>query len=86
MMQLTDHVKLKKKKDQSVDAPILLRRGNKIITGCRGKKGPWKERGGRGKGGGCRIRYGKRQERSTEGQEIEQKYVAVVDWGAGGSH
>ena len=31
-----------------------------------------------GKGVG-RIRYGKRQERSTEGQEIEQKYVAVGD-------
>jgi len=27
------HMKLKKKKDQSVDALILLRRGNKIITG-----------------------------------------------------
>jgi hypothetical protein len=29
-----------------------------------------------GKGVG-RIRYGKRHERSTEGQEIEQKYLAV---------
>jgi hypothetical protein len=26
-----------------------------------------------------RIRYGKRQERSTEGQETEWKYVAVGD-------
>ena len=31
-----------------------------------------------GKGVG-RIRYGKRQERSTEGQEIEQRCVAVGD-------
>ena len=46
-------------------------------------------KGGRDLGGGeegeenrglrGRIRYGKRQERSTESQEIEQKYVAVGD-------
>jgi hypothetical protein len=30
-------MKLKKKKDQSVDASVLLRRGNKILTG--GKTG-----------------------------------------------
>jgi hypothetical protein len=29
-------MKLKKKEDQSVDASVLLRRGNKIITGDRG--------------------------------------------------
>ena len=28
-------MKLKKKEDQSVDASVLLRRGNKIITGGR---------------------------------------------------
>jgi hypothetical protein len=28
----TDHMKLKKKKDQSLDASVLLRRGNKILT------------------------------------------------------
>jgi hypothetical protein len=29
-------MKLKKKEDQSVDTSVLLRRGNKIITGGRG--------------------------------------------------
>ena len=29
-IQFTDHMKLKKKEDQSVDASVLLRRGNKI--------------------------------------------------------
>jgi hypothetical protein len=42
-LQLTDHMKLNKKEDQSVDASILLRRGNKIITGGRGRKGPGRE-------------------------------------------
>ena len=32
-IQFTDHMKLKKKEDQSVDASVLLRRGNKILTG-----------------------------------------------------
>jgi hypothetical protein len=36
MIQITDHMNLKKKEDQSVDASVLLRRGNKIITGGRG--------------------------------------------------
>ena len=30
-IQFTDHMKLKKKEDQSV---VLLRRGNKILTGA----------------------------------------------------
>ena len=32
-IQVTDHMKLKRKEDQSVDAPVLLRRGNKILMG-----------------------------------------------------
>ena len=32
-IQFTDHMKLKKKEDQSVDASVLLRRENKIFTG-----------------------------------------------------
>jgi hypothetical protein len=32
-IQFTDHMKLKKKKDQNVDASVLLRRMNKILTG-----------------------------------------------------
>jgi hypothetical protein len=42
---------------------------SKMIMGDRGKEGPGREREGGVKKGG-RIRYGKRQERSTEGQEI----------------
>jgi len=35
------------------------------------------------KGVGVRIMYGKRQGRCTQGQEIEQRYVAIEDenWG-----
>jgi hypothetical protein len=31
--QFTDHMKLKKKEDQSVDTWVLLRRGNKLPMG-----------------------------------------------------
>ena len=31
-IQFTDHMKLKRKEDQSVGALVLLRRGNKILT------------------------------------------------------
>jgi hypothetical protein len=32
-IQFTDHMKLKKKEDQTVDASVFLRRGNKIFMG-----------------------------------------------------
>jgi hypothetical protein len=32
-IQFTDHMKLKKKEDQNVDASVLFRRVNKILTG-----------------------------------------------------
>jgi hypothetical protein len=32
-IKFTDHMKLKKKEEQSVDTSVLLRRGNKIPTG-----------------------------------------------------
>jgi hypothetical protein len=48
---LTYHIKLNKKKDRSVDASILLRRGNKIIMECRGRGRPGRERRGEGKRG-----------------------------------
>ena len=35
IIQLTDHMKVKKKKDQSLDASVLFRRGDKIIMGGR---------------------------------------------------
>jgi hypothetical protein len=34
-IQFTDHVKLKKKEDRSVDASVLLRKGNKILNGSK---------------------------------------------------
>ena len=46
MIQLTDHMKLKRKEDQRVDASVLLRRGNKIIKGSRGWEGLGRMRGG----------------------------------------
>ena len=46
MIQLTDHMKLKEKEDQSMDASVLFRRGNKIIMGARGWKGLERKRGG----------------------------------------
>ena len=33
-IQFTDYMKLKKKEDQSVGASVLLRKGNKILTGA----------------------------------------------------
>ena len=43
MIQPTNHMELKK--DQSMDASILHRSGNKIITVGRGKEEPGRERG-----------------------------------------
>ena len=62
-IQLTDHMKLKKKEDQWVDASVLLRRGNKIITG--------------GKGG--RFLGGRKKEQGKEAhyqvwEEMEERY------------
>jgi hypothetical protein len=36
-IQFTDHMKPKKKEDQIVDASVLLRRGNKVLTGANMK-------------------------------------------------
>jgi hypothetical protein len=35
MIQFTNNMNLKKEEDQSVDASVLLRREDKIITGSR---------------------------------------------------
>ena len=43
-------MKLKKKEDQSVDVSVLLRRGNKIIMGSRGREGHGRKREEREKG------------------------------------
>jgi hypothetical protein len=42
-------MRLKKKDNQSVEVSILLRMGNKIITGGRGREGSERDRGGGGK-------------------------------------
>jgi hypothetical protein len=47
-VQLTDHMKLKRKEDQRVDASVLLRRGNKRIKRSRGWEGLGKKRRGGG--------------------------------------
>jgi hypothetical protein len=74
-----DHMKLKRKEDQRVDASVLLRRGNKIIIGSRG----WKEFGRKRRGEG--EREGKNQiweemEEMYRGMEIEQRCVAMRNW------
>jgi hypothetical protein len=40
-----NHMELKRKEDQSVDASVLLRRGNNIIKGSRGWEGLGTRRG-----------------------------------------
>jgi hypothetical protein len=54
MIQLADHM-VKKKEDQSVDASVLFRRGNKIINGGRGMETLKRERRGREKGTGSGV-------------------------------
>lgn len=63
--------------NQSKDASVLLKKGNKIIMGSRGMEDLVRERRGEGKGG--RIRCGKRWERCIEVQETEQHCVAMED-------
>jgi len=53
MIKLIGHMKIKKKENQSMDASVLLRRGNKMITGSRVWERLWrKRRGGEEKRGG----------------------------------
>jgi hypothetical protein len=55
-----NHMKLRKKEDQSVGASVLLRRGNKVIKGGIGWAGLGKKRvKGEGKRG-SKIRCGRR--------------------------
>ena len=68
-IQLIDRMKHKKKADKSVDALVLLRRGNKIIIGGRRKR----DLGGREEEDkkGDRIRCGRGQG-EVQCQEIEE--------------
>ena len=67
MIQLTDHMKLKKKKDQSVYASGLLRKKNKTIMEGRGREVPGRERE-EGVKKGARIRCGG----EMEGGEVQR--------------
>ena len=63
MIQLTDHMTLNKKEDQSMTASFLLRR-RKITTGVKCKKGSENLRGDAGEkqeGGGLGIRRDRRE-------------------------
>jgi hypothetical protein len=82
--QLTKHMELKNKEDQSVDASILHRRENKIITGGSGREESRRERGGEGKKGG-RIRYGRERRELQRFRKLE-KHVALGNWGTGDTH
>ena len=44
IIKLIDHMKLKKKDDQCMDASVLLRRWNKIIKGNRSLEGLGRKR------------------------------------------
>jgi hypothetical protein len=55
-----DHMKLKRKEDQRVDASVLLRRENNIIKGSTGWEGFRRKRGWEG-GKRGRIRYGRKE-------------------------
>ena len=44
MIQLTDHMKLKRKEDQRVNISVLLRKGNKIIKGSKWWEGLGRKR------------------------------------------
>jgi hypothetical protein len=51
-IHLTDHLKFKEQEDHIVDTSVLLRRGNKILTGGRVWEGLGRKRGGGAKNQG----------------------------------
>jgi hypothetical protein len=56
VIQLTENMKLKKKEDQSLDASVLLRRGNILIRRSGGRERPGRKRKEEGKGGQDQVR------------------------------
>ena len=66
-----------KKGDQEVNASILQRMGNKIITGGRGRERPGSEGGGEGKRGKDQVLEETGEKYRGLGNRI--KYVAVED-------
>jgi hypothetical protein len=75
MIKLTNHMKLKKKEAPSVDTLVLLRRENKIITGGRRRKGPWR------KGEGGRKRGQDQVWEETEVQRVRKLKGGMWQWG-----
>jgi len=72
-------MKLKKKEDQSIDASVLLRRGNKIITGDRGREKAGRERGRGKRGAGSSVGGKERYQR------VRREVCSSGGWGAGSS-
>jgi hypothetical protein len=69
MIQLMDHMKLKKKEVQRLDVSVLLRRGNKIIKGIRGWEGHGRKR-----------RWGEEKEGKNQvWEEMEKMYRGSGD-------
>ena len=70
MIQPTDHMELRRKEDQDVDASVLHRGWNRMILGAWREGEPGRE-SGIGVKKGDRIRYWRGLERGTKGQEIK---------------
>jgi hypothetical protein len=73
-----------KAQEEGVDASVLLRRENKIIMGDRRREAPERERKSEVKSG--ERQAWKKMARSTEGQEIEWRYITVGDGELWGGH
>ena len=70
-------MKLKKKEDQSVDASVLLKRGEENNQRSRGREGLMKERGGRGEKGV------QDQVWEKKGEKYRKLKGGVYQWGDG---
>ena len=78
-------MKLKKKKDHSVDGSVLLRRGDKIIRTDRWREGLVRERGGEGEKGGVGGDWGdvlRVRKLNRKGTEL----CSTGEWGTEVSH
>jgi hypothetical protein len=84
MIQLTYHMKLKKKKDKSVDASVLLRRGNKIITGSRGWEGLGRKREEERTKGGAGSGMGEDMVDLQRVKKLNRGVCSNEGWGTGG--
>ena len=86
MIEPTNHMELKNKEDQSVDASILHKRRNKIFTGGRGRKRPGRKRGGEVKKGGRIDQVLEGTGEKYRGSENQIEICSSGEWGTGGSH